>query len=55
MENDRYVLVDEGSLKEVETELRFFILDLLERGKRVLSAIFSSRVGIHTGMEPHKR
>jgi stage II sporulation protein R len=52
--NDRYILVDEESLKEVEPELRFLIIDLLEKGKRALSAIFSSKVSARTSLEPRK-
>jgi len=52
VDDDRYVLIDEQSLNEVETELRFLILDLLEKGRRALSVVFFSRFGPRTGSQP---
>ena len=51
-EEDGYILVDEQALKAVEPEIRFLILDWLEKGKRALTALFSSLSGSLSGTQP---
>ncbi len=45
IDNNQHILVDEESLNQVPIQFRFLLLDILEKGKRVFTSMFSSRIG----------